>query len=330
MPATPSHLRGALLALLSFGIYASSDALVKYMGAGYSPFQNIFFSGLFGFPLVAILLMSDRSEDNLIPRKPGLTFLRAGLVVLNALAGFYAFAVLPLSEAYPIFFSSPLLITLFAIPMLGEKVGIHRGVAIVVGLIGVVVVVRPGGTHFGLGHLAALTAAVIFAVNSVLMRKMGSAERSVVIMVYPMIANFIVSGLALPFVYKPMPIEDLLRLAAMSWTGFVAGLIMIAAYRRAPAVIVAPMQYSQILWGVMYGALIFHESHDMITVVGTVIIIASGLYIVLREGTPDVSKNRPVLETHSSRDMGLMPRLSSWLRVFDRRSGRAPGYDDPS
>ncbi len=320
MLSISGHLAGALLALLSFGIYASSDAIVKYMGASYSPFQNIFFSGLFGFPLVALLLMTDRSEDNLIPRKPGLTFLRAGLVVLNALAGFYAFAVLPLNEAYPIFFSSPLLITLFAIPMLGEKVGLHRGVAIVVGLIGVVIVVRPGGTHFGLGHLAAVAAAVIFAINSVLMRKMGSSERSVVIMLYPMIANFIVSGLALPFVYQPMPLQHLGLLALMSWTGFVAGLIMIAAYRRAPAVIVAPMQYSQILWGVFYGALIFNESHDLITALGTAVIIVSGLYIVLREGKPDVSRNRPVLETRSSRDMGL-PRLSSWLRILDRRRG---------
>lgn len=326
MSFSQNHLKGAALALVSFGTYASSDAIVKYMGASYSLFQNIFFSGLFGFPLVALLLMSDRAEENLIPRKPGLSFLRAGLVVVNALCGFYAFAELPLNEAYPIFFSSPLLITLFAIPMLGEKVGIHRGIAVVVGLLGVVVVVRPGGTHFGLGHLAALAAAVIFAVNSVLMRKMGSAERSVVIMLYPMIANFIVSGLALPFVYKPMPIEHIGLIAAMSWTGFFAGMIMIAAYRRAPAVIVAPMQYSQILWGTFYGWLIFGESHDLVTAIGTGIIILSGIYIVLREGTPDVSMNRPVLETRSSRDMGLMPRLSSWLRVFDRRRP-APGED---
>lgn len=322
MPSSKSHITGAALALLSFGIYASSDAIVKYMGASYSPFQNIFFSGLFGFPLVALLLMGDRAEENLIPRKLGLSLLRAGLVVINALTGFYAFAVLPLNEAYPIFFSAPLLITLFAIPMLGEKVGLHRGVAVAVGLLGVVIVVRPGGTHFGLGHLAAVTASVVFAVNSVLMRKMGSAERSVVIMLYPMIANFIVAGLALPFVYEPMPLRDIGLIALMSWTGFVAGLIMIAAYRRAPAVVVAPMQYSQIIWGAFYGWLIFNESHDLVTVLGTAIIIASGIYIVMREGTPTVSKNRPVLETRSSRDMGLMPRLSSWLRVFDRGRNR--------
>lgn len=324
-----SNLKGAAIGLLSFGIFATSDAIVKYMGASYSPFQNIFFSGLFGFPLVAMMLMSDRAEENLIPRLRGLTLLRSGLVVINALCGFYAFAKLPLSEAYPIFFSSPLLITIFAIPILGEKVGIHRGIAVVVGLIGVVVVVRPGGAHFGLGHLAALGAAVIFAVNSVLMRKIGGHERTVVIMLYPMIGNFIVSGIALPFVYKPLPIEHLGLLAAMSWTGFAGGILAIAAYRRAPAVIVAPMQYSQIIWGVIYGATIFHESHDKVTFLGTAIIIASGIYIVLREGTADVSRNRPVLGARFSQDVGQTSRLTAWLRLRDRRPNERHTARDP-
>ena len=330
MTPNPSNLRGALLALLSFGIYSSSDVIVKYMGASYSPFQNIFFSTLFGFPLVAMLLMSDRAEENLIPRQPGLSLLRAGLVVVNALAGFYAFAVLPLSEAYPIFFSAPLMITLFAIPLLGEKVGLHRGFAVAVGLIGVIIVVRPGGAHFGLGHAAALLAAMVYAVNSILLRMMGKSERSVVIMLYPMLANFVVSGLALPFVYKPLPIAHLGLLAAMSFTGFVAGLIMIAAYRRAPAVIVAPMQYSQIIWGVFFGAIFFAETADWITFLGTAIIIASGVYIVQREGKPHVSRNRPVTEARAAQDMGQTARLSSWRKIFDRRPFRTAQYDDPS
>ena len=330
MTPISSNLRGALLALLSFGIFSSADVIVKYVGASYSPFQNIFFSTLFGFPLVAMLLMSDRAEENLIPRRPKLSLLRAGLVVVNALCGFYAFAVLPLSEAYPIFFSAPLMITLFAIPLLGEKVGLHRGIAVAVGLIGVIIVVRPGGAHFGWGHAAALLAAMVYAVNSILLRMMGQSERSVVIMLYPMLANFVVSGLALPFVYKPLPIAHLGLLAAMSATGFVAGLVMIDAYRRAPAVIVAPMQYSQILWGILFGALFFSESADWVTFVGTAIIIASGVYIVQREGKPDVSRNRPVSEARDSQDMGQTARLSSWRKIWGRRPVRAAQYDDPS
>lgn len=330
MTPNPSNLRGALLALLSFGFFSSADVIVKYVGASYSPFQNIFFSTLFGFPLVAMLLMSDRAEENLIPHRPKLSLLRAGLVVVNALCGFYAFAVLPMSQAYPIFFSAPLMITVFAIPLLGEKVGLHRGIAVVVGLIGVVIVVRPGGAHFGLGHAAALLAAMFYAINSILLRMMGQSERSVVIMLYPMLGNFVVSGLALPFVYKPLPIEHLGLLAAMSAIGFVAGLVMIAAYRRAPAGIVAPMQYSQIIWGVLFGAVFFSETADWVTFLGTGIIIASGFYIVQREGKPHVSRNRPVTEARAAQDMGLTARLSSWRKIWDRRPMRATDYDDPS
>ena len=198
------------------------------------------------------------------------------------------------------------------------------------GLIGVIIVVRPGGANLGLGHLAAIGAAALGAVNSVLVRKYGNSERSVVIMLYPMMANLIAAGIALPFVYIPMPITHLGLLAAMSTLGLIAGLLGIAAYRRAPAVIVAPMQYSQIVWATIFGSLIFNETHDTVTILGTSIIIASGLYIVLREGTPSVSKNRPVLETRSRIDMGLMPRLSSWAHFFDRRDKNKPGASDLS
>jgi S-adenosylmethionine uptake transporter len=238
--------------------------------------------------------------------------------------------MLPMSEAYPIFFASPLLITLFAIPMLGEKVGLHRGLAIIVGLAGVIVVLRPGQAHLGLGHLAAIAAAVIFAVNSVLVRMTGQSERSVVIMLYPMIANTLVSGIALPFVYKPLPIEHLGLLAAMSALGFIAGVIAIAAYRRAQAAIVAPMQYSQIIWATIFGITIFHEKTDLWTYVGTAIIIASGLYVVLREGTPTVSATKPVTETRSEFNLGLQPRPSSWLKFFDGRSAKSRERTDHS
>ncbi len=323
MTVAHSNLSGALLSLAAFGIYASNDVIVKFLGsnASYHPFQTIFFSGLMAFPLMTIVMMSDKSDGNLRPKMPGWTATRSVLTVLNGLTGFYAFSVLPLSEAYPIFFAMPMLVTLFAIPLLGEKVGLHRGVAVVVGLIGVVIVVRPGSATFGLGHIAALTAATIGAMNSVLVRKTGKAERAAVIMLYPMIANFIVSGIALPFVYKPMPVEHLGLVAAMAVLGLTASMLAIMAYRRAAAVIVAPMQYSQIIWATIFGSIFFNESHDLVTAIGTGIIILSGIYIVLREDKPRVSKNRPVLETRSRFDIGLSPRLSTWLRVFDHRKG---------
>lgn len=314
-----SNLIGALLSLAAFGVYATHDVFIKILGGSYTPFQLIFFSGLLGFPLVTMALMRDRTDGNLIPKYPGWTVLRAAAAVLGAVTGFYAFSVLPLAQIYAIFFTMPILITLMAIPMLGERVGMRRGVAIGVGLLGVIVVLRPGQADLGLGHVSGLAAAGLGALASVIVRKVGQQERAAVLMLYPMIASFLVMGAAMPFVYVPVPPQDFAMMAGIAALGLLGGILIIAAYRRAPAIIVAPMQYSQIIWAILYGYLFFDEQIDLYTGIGTAIIIASGVYIVLREDTPDVSKNRPVLETRSRFETAAMPRISQMLRVFERR-----------
>lgn len=319
MPVVQSNLRGAIFSLIAFGVYSTHDVLVKYLGGSYSPFQLIFFSGLLGFPFITIMLMSDRTDGNLIPKHPGWTALRTATAVLNGLAGFYAFSVLPMAQCYAIFFATPIMITLLAIPILGEKVGLHRGLAIVVGLIGVIVVLRPGQEPFSLGHLAALMAACLSSMTSVIVRKIGHDERSVVLMLYPMVANFVVMAVALPFVYRPIPVAHLGLMGGMALLGLLGGILIITAYRRAPAIIVAPMQYSQIIWAILFGWFMFDENIDFWTAVGTAIIIAAGVYIVFREDQPSVSKNRPVLETRSRFENDTTPRVGLWLRLLDHR-----------
>ncbi len=173
--------------------------------------------------------------------------------MITGLSAFYAFSVLPLAQTYALLFATPLLITLLAIPILGEKVGIRRGLAVLVGLLGVLIVLRPGQADLQLGHIAGVTAAVFASLASVIVRKIGQEERSVVLVLYPMVANFLVLGMALPFVYRPMPIEHIGMLGIIASFGFVATLLVISAYRAAEAVIVAPMQYSQIIWAAIYG-----------------------------------------------------------------------------
>ncbi len=320
--------RGALLALLSFGIFATHDVVVKFLGGLYSPIQIIFFSVLLGFPLVTLMLMRDRTDGNLIPRHPWWTALRTVSALITGVTAFYAFSVLPLAQTYAILFAAPLLITLLSIPILGERVGIRRGLAVVVGLVGVLIVLRPGSAPLSLGHAAALAAAVFSSLASVIVRKIGAEERSVVLLLYPMVANFIVLGAALPLVYRPMPIEHLGLIGVIALFGFVAMLFIIAAYRSAPAVVVAPMQYSQIIWAAVYGALIFDETPDEYTVIGAGVIIASGLYIVLREGRGKASKNSPVLRTQSRPETGLMPRVSTMMGLSGRSTLARHRFED--
>ncbi len=316
------NLRGALLALAAFGFYATHDVVVKVLGETYSSFQIIFFSGVMGFPLITVLLLSDRTDGTLIPRHPWWSMLRSVSATATGVMGFFAFSKLPLAQCYAILFAMPLLITVMSIPMLGEKVGIRRGMAVLVGLIGVIIVLRPGSAPLDVGHLAALGAAIAGALSSVIVRKIGQEERSVVLMLYPMVFSFFAMGMTLPFVYVPMPVEHLGMTAVIAFLGALGAMLSIAAYRAAPTIIVAPMQYSQIIWAAVYGWLFFNESIDHYTTIGTAVIIASGIYIVLREGTPSVSQNRPVLENRSRMDTGTLPRIGLWLRMFDRRRAR--------
>jgi drug/metabolite transporter (DMT)-like permease len=312
-----SILRGAMLALLAFGVYATHDVIIKALGGTYSPVQIVFFSVLFGFPLVTIILARDTSEANLVPKYPVWALLRTLAVVITGLTAFYAFTVLPLAQTYAILFAAPLLITIFAIPMLGEKVGIRRGLAVLVGLAGVMVVLRPGSEPLTLGHAAALLSAFTGAFAAVVMRKVGREERTVVLILYPMLGNFVIMGAALPFVYEPMPLIDMAGLAVIAVLALIGMHFLILAYRAAPAVVVAPMQYSQILWATAYGLILFDETLDSYTAIGAGIIIASGVYIVLREARLGVSRTTPVLRTKTRLGTPVAPRVSTMMRDGD-------------
>jgi drug/metabolite transporter (DMT)-like permease len=322
------NAKGAALSLLAFGIYATHDVVVKILGEDFSPFQLIFFSTLFSFPLAMGMMMRDPEPGTLRPVHPWWIALRSAATVMTALSAFYAFSVLPLAQVYALAFAQPLLITLLAIPVLGERVRLRRGMAVLVGLLGVLVVLRPGATELSLGHLAALGAAVFGSISAIIVRKVGQEERPVVLLLYPMIANLAVASVALPSVYRLLDLESLGLLALMSILGWTGGVVIIAAYRAGEAVVVAPMQYVQILFAAFYGTLLFREVIDMWTAVGAGIIIASGLYIVLREDNPGTSANRPVTNTRLRPETGTAPRpfaLQRFLGSRTRAHRTAPG-----
>lgn len=281
--ARQSNLQGALIGLLAMAMFACSDATIKFLGGGYSPFQIIFFAGLMTFPLIAGLTIADPAPENLRPRRPKLMALRCVIVLINGILGTYAFATLPLAQCYAIVFTMPIFITLLSVPVMGERIDQVRGIAVLAGLIGVVVALDPGTAALQWGHAAALGSAIFGAGNYVIIRKTGTAERTVALILYPLILQMIVAALVLPLVYEPMPLRDLGLTALMALTSFIGYLLIIAAYRRAPGIVVAPMQYSQIIWAAIFGAMLFGEQMTSRMVLGTAVIILAGLVIVLRQ-----------------------------------------------
>ncbi|NND91186.1 MAG: DMT family transporter [Granulosicoccus sp.] len=313
-------LRGAGLALLGFAVFSLHDALIKSV-RDIPVFQVAFFVVLFSFVPFTLFLALDSTKRSLRPRLPGLVALRCLFTVTGLLCVFHAFGNLPLAEVYSLLFAAPILITLLAIPVLGERIHLIRWFAILLGMAGVLVVLKPGETSLSWHHLAALGAAACVASSSVVTRLIGSREHSVTLILYPMLTTVIVTGLATVVVYVPMPGEVLLKLCMVGLVSVLGQTLMIQAYRSTQAQFVAPMQYSQMLWALVYGALVFDEAVDRTVLLGSAVIVCSGLLFIWRELVASVKQ--PVLRTRNLRLAGgpqTRPQEADQLELSDEHS----------
>ncbi|PID60250.1 MAG: hypothetical protein CSB44_10985 [Gammaproteobacteria bacterium] len=296
--ASSSVLAGIGLALLGFAVFSTHDALIKSI-EGVPSVQIAFFVMLFSFVPFTLIVAVDPSERSLRPRLPVLVGLRSLFGAIGMLCGFHAFQNLPMAEVYSLLFAAPILITLLAIPILGERVHFVRGIAIALGMVGVLVVLRPGNSELTVHHLAAGICAVCVAATAIVTRKIGSREHGSTLVIFPMLMNILVAGVLTYFVYEPMPREAVVRLALIGCLSVAGQLLMVRAYRVSEAQFVAPMQYSQMLWALIFGAFVFGESVDRMVLIGSAIIVFSGLLFIWRELAH--SLNRPVLSTRNLR-----------------------------
>lgn len=294
-----SNTFGAVLGLIAFAVFSTHDLIIKQLGGTYSVFQIVFFTALFSFPIITLVLMRDHKAGTLQPLHPYWMTLRCLSGAGSGLCAFYAITQLPLSQVYAFIFAAPLIITLLAIPILGETVRLRRGIAIVVGMVGVLIVLQPGASPLESGHIAALVAAFCGALVSIITRKIGQEERGVVMILYPMMTNLVITAMVLPFVYVEVPLGDMAFLALDSFLVLIAMALLVGAYTRADAMTVAPMQYSQMIWATLFGIFIFQEYPTWPTYLGTAVIALSGFYILKRESTSEVSSTTPVLKTRT-------------------------------
>jgi S-adenosylmethionine uptake transporter len=276
-----ANLRGALFGMAAMGLYCLYDVAIKYLGGQYSPLQILFCAGLVFVPLI-LAQMVWSGGGSLRPVLPLWTAARVAVALVNGVIGAYAFAVLPLAQTYAVFFLMPLMISLLAVPFLREPLDLPRGLAILAGFVGVLVALQPGGdTHVGLGHLAAFAAASLGAVYYVILRKTGGTETPAVLMFYPALVQLVAVGLAMPWFWVAMTPKAWAITSAMGVMVFIGGRLIIEGYRIAPAVVVSPMQYSQIIWAAMLGWVLFGEAMSLPLVIGIAVIIAAGVFILL-------------------------------------------------
>lgn len=281
-----ASLQGALLSLAAFGVYAVSDMTIKFMGQGMMAVQIIFTAALCSLPFILAQAALSGGGLSLRPALPGWTVVRMALIVVNSVLVSYSFTKLPVGQAYAVFFCMPLLVTLLAAPLLGERLDAPRLLAILAGFSGVLIALRPGVGAVLFAHLTAIAGATLGALNSILLRKIGSRERPAVVLLYPAGAQVLILGCLMPWVWQPMDGFQWLLAGMIGLLSTFGGVMIIAAYSRAPAIVVAPMQYSQIIWGALAGALVFAEAMDTAMIAGIGVIIAAGLYLLWKAGQP--------------------------------------------
>jgi drug/metabolite transporter (DMT)-like permease len=276
-------LTGILAMLMAMFAMTILDGLAKWLGAGYPISEVVFFRSLFGLlPVLAVAWLSG-GRASLRVREPGLHLLRAAFLLGAGFSFFFGLRFLGLAEAIAIAFLSPVFVTALSVPILGEAVGPRRWAAVAVGFLGALIIVRPSGDSFTWAAVLPATAAFCYALAMLLTRRLSRSNSTASLMMSATLLACLASAALLPFGWRTPDAEDFLLFVLLGLVGGTGSYFMTLAYRSAPAAVIAPFEYSTLLWGALIGWLVWHELPDGWTWVGATILAASGLYILHRE-----------------------------------------------
>jgi drug/metabolite transporter (DMT)-like permease len=281
------RLSGIALMCAALICFSCLDATAKWLNRSVDPLLTVWWRYVASVVLVSLLINPWSRPGVLRTRKPWIQIARSLLLFLSTAFNFMALGYLQLAETTSIIFSTPLIVTLLAGPLLGEWVGPRRLVAIGIGFVGVLIVTRPG---FGAMHPAALLSvagAVAYAFYGITTRMLAGYDSSQTTMVYSGLAGVVLMTPALPLIWtSPGSPWIWVLLAATGLFGAVGHWLLILAHARAPAAVLSPFIYSQIVWMVALGYILFGDWPSPWTLAGASVVIASGLYLLYRERAP--------------------------------------------
>ncbi|MDA5557323.1 DMT family transporter [Shimia sp. MMG029] len=299
---------GPLSALIAVIFFSINDATIKFLSGDYALHQIILIRSLIGLAiLLAIIVPLQGGFGVLRTKRLGMHMLRGFCVVAANTLFFLGLSVLPLADAVAVFFVSPLLITAFSALLLGEKIGPRRLLAVSLGMVGVLIMVRPGAEGFNAALLMPILAAVAYALLHVLTRKIGSTESAATMSVYIQLVFVVVSatvgatlghgtwehkgGEMLQFLLRAWHTPDAGDWPFLVFLGIASaggGFFISQAYRLSEASLIAPLEYVAMPIAVLAGIFIFGEWPAPATWLGMVLIIGSGLFVFWRETKLDV------------------------------------------
>lgn len=271
-------------------LFSAMDALLKLLVERYPPMQVTTLRGLAALPFLLLPFLIRGRWHRLKTGRWHWHLGRAAIGVVMLASFIFAVRRLSLADTYSIFMCAPLLIVALSVPLLRERVATGQWLAIGVGLAGVLVMLRPTGAGWAtLGGLAAMLAAVCYAVSAIALRVLSRSETNESLVFY--FTGFLTIGaglLALP-VWRSMLLSDLPLILGVGILGATAQHLITEAFRSAPASVVAPFEYTALLWGVLLDLVVWGVMPGMITIAGGAVVIGAGLYLIARERQTSVA-----------------------------------------
>lgn len=285
-PQPRRHLKAITMMIVAVVAFCGMDTVLKLLSQHYAPMQVTALRGAASLPFMLLPILFTRSFADLRPVRFGMHLLRA-LLMLGVLWSFiYAVRVLSLADAYAIFLAAPLIVTALSVPLLGEHVGWQRWLAITIGLIGVVTMLHPSASKLiSLGALAALVAATGYAFNAIALRVLTRTvtTSSVVFWMIGLMTLFAGSISAPDWV--PIQHQDWPLLAGIGICAAIGQHLLTEAFRHAPPSVVAPFEYTALLWGILADWTVWGVFPTARVYIGGGIVIASGLFLIWKERT---------------------------------------------
>ncbi len=281
--------RGAICMLASHALFTAMGAIVKHLADHIPVIELMFFRSVFALPVV-LLICTRAGGTTLRTKRFGGHALRACTGIAAQTLGFYALGLLPLAEQVALGYTQPLFVTILAIPFLGEKVGLHRWSAVVLGFLGVLLIAAGQGAGFGvaspellLGTAAGVAQGMFSALTTLLVRQLSATESSSTITLWQSLLMGAYAAVLLPFFWVTPGWVDLGLLIMVGLVGGCAQWLLTEAWASAQVSAIAPYSYSALLWSVGLGWLVFGDLPGLAMLAGSGLIVAAGLYILHRE-----------------------------------------------
>ncbi|MET0605912.1 MAG: DMT family transporter [Beijerinckiaceae bacterium] len=289
-----SRLTAILLMCGALACFACLDTCAKWLNQSIDPLQTVWLRYVFALALVTIVLNPITTPGLHRTKKPGLQAFRSLLLFLSTAFNFLALRELQLAEAMALNFATPFVVALLAGPMLGEWIGPRRLIAIAVGFLGVLLVARPGFDGLPAAAWWAVGGVIAYALYQIVTRSLAAHDSSQTTMFYSGFAGVVILTPLLPFIdVRQLTMNGWAIAVMMGVFGSFGHWLLILAHRRAPASILSPFMYTQIVWMIALGFLVFGDAPDRYTLIGSCIVIASGLYLLYRERVRGVDLSEP-------------------------------------